>query len=40
MSFDWRLIVVLGPILIAAGWAGFNIFAAALNQVQTVLNKK
>ncbi|MEM8638108.1 MAG: photosystem II protein Y [Cyanobacteria bacterium P01_G01_bin.54] len=37
---DWRLIVVFGPLLIAAGWAGFNIFAAALNQLQTVLDKR
>lgn len=39
MDFDWRLVVVLGPLLIAAGWAGFNIFAAALGQVQGFLNK-
>lgn len=37
---DWRIVIVLSPILLAAGWAGFNIFAAALNQLQNVLNKK
>ncbi|MGB0561473.1 MAG: photosystem II protein Y [Spirulinaceae cyanobacterium] len=37
---DWRVIIVFGPILIAAGWAGFNIFAAALGQLQTVLDNR
>ncbi len=37
---DWRVLVVLGPILIAAAWAGFNIAAAALRQVQQVFNKE
>ncbi|MGK7941700.1 MAG: photosystem II protein Y [Crocosphaera sp.] len=36
---DWRVLVVVGPILIAAGWAGFNIAAAAIGQLQQVLNK-
>ncbi|HAC65667.1 MAG TPA: photosystem II protein Y [Cyanothece sp. UBA12306] len=31
---DWRVLVVVGPILIAASWAVFNIGAAALRQVQ------
>ncbi len=31
---DWRVLVVVGPILIAAGWAVFNIAAAAIKQVQ------
>lgn len=39
MDFDWRLLVVLGPILIAGGWAVFNIGAAALRQVQGFINK-
>ncbi|WP_071590809.1 photosystem II protein Y [Synechococcus sp. PCC 7336] len=25
---DWRVLVVLGPILLALGWAGYNIFKA------------
>ena len=37
---DWRVLVVLLPLFVAAGWAGFNIFAAALRQVQTFLSKE
>lgn len=36
---DWRVVVVLAPLLIAGGWAVFNILAAALGQVQSFLNK-
>ena len=39
MDLDFRIIAVLSPVLIAAGWAGFNIFRAALGQVQDLLNK-
>ena len=31
---DWRVIVVVAPIAIAASWAIFNIGAAAIAQVQ------
>jgi photosystem II PsbY protein len=37
---DWRIVIVLAPLAIAAGWAVFNIGAAALRQVQTFLNKE
>ena len=37
---DWRVLVVVGPIIIAASWAGFNIAAAAIKQLQQVLNKE
>lgn len=37
---DWRVIVVLAPLGIAAGWALFNIGAAAIAQLQRFLNKK
>ncbi|NEO83730.1 MAG: photosystem II protein Y [Spirulina sp. SIO3F2] len=37
---DWRLLIVFGPLLIALGWAGFNIFAAALNQFQNTVGRK
>ncbi len=37
---DWRILIVLLPLLVAAGWAGFNIFAVALNQVQEFFNKR
>jgi photosystem II PsbY protein len=36
---DWRVLVVLLPLGVAAGWAIFNIGAAALNQLQKSLNK-
>ncbi len=36
---DMRIVLVLSPLIIAAGWAGFNIFRAALGQVQDLLNK-
>ncbi|MGK7924857.1 MAG: photosystem II protein Y [Spirulina sp.] len=37
---DWRIVVVLAPILIAGGWAVFNILAVALGQIQSFLNKE
>ncbi|MDJ0621111.1 MAG: photosystem II protein Y [Calothrix sp. MO_192.B10] len=37
---DLRLLIVLAPLAIAAGWALFNIGAAALRQLQTFLNKE
>ncbi len=37
---DWRVLVVVGPILIAASWAAFNIAAAAIGQIQTFFNKE
>jgi photosystem II PsbY protein len=36
MDFDFRILIVLIPVLAAAGWAGFNIFAAALRQLQSM----
>ena len=38
MDLDFRIVAVLAPIALAAGWAGFNIFRAALNQFQDMLN--
>ncbi|MGI8935803.1 MAG: photosystem II protein Y, partial [Phormidesmis sp.] len=29
MDLDFRVVAVLSPVLIAASWAGFNIFRAA-----------
>lgn len=37
---DWRIVVVLLPIVIAGSWALFNIGRAALAQLQTFLNKE
>lgn len=36
---DWRVVVVLAPIILAASWAGFNIFQAALGQLNKALGK-
>ncbi len=37
---DWRLLVVLLPVLVAAGWAVYNIASAALVQFQKLFNKQ
>lgn len=39
MDLDWRVVVVLGPVVAAAAWAAFNIAAAALAQLQQ-MNRK
>jgi len=39
MDIDWRIAVVLLPIILAGSWALFNIGAAALRQVQAFLNR-
>ena len=40
MDIDNRVLIVLAPVVIAAGWAVFNIGAAALRQVQNFLNRE
>jgi len=35
---DLRVLIVLTPLAIAAGWALINIGAAAIRQLQTFLN--
>ncbi|MEM7714252.1 MAG: photosystem II protein Y [Cyanobacteria bacterium P01_A01_bin.68] len=37
---DMRVVIVVAPLAIAAGWALFNIGAAALRQLQTFLNRE
>lgn len=37
---DWRVLIVLAPVIVAASWAIFNIGSAALSQVQRYLNKE
>ncbi len=37
---DLRIVIVLLPLGIAAGWALFNIGAIALRQAQTLFNKQ
>ncbi|MEI6828947.1 MAG: photosystem II protein Y [Synechococcaceae cyanobacterium ELA445] len=36
---DARLLLVAAPILLAVGWAGFNIGRAAIGQVQLLLKR-
>lgn len=36
---DWRIVVVVAPLAIAASWAVFNIGSAALAQVQKYFDK-
>jgi photosystem II PsbY protein len=36
---DWRLLIVLLPLLLAGGWAFYNIGQIALKQAQAFLNK-
>jgi photosystem II PsbY protein len=40
MDIDNRVVIVLAPVAIAAGWAIFNIGAAALRQVQNFLSRE
>lgn len=40
MDFDFRLLVVLLPLMVAGGWAVFNIGAVALVQINKFLNKE
>jgi photosystem II PsbY protein len=38
-NMDWRLLIVLLPLIVAASWAFINIGAAALSQAQRFLDK-
>ncbi|MGF1494480.1 MAG: photosystem II protein Y [Microcoleaceae cyanobacterium] len=40
MDIDFRIVVVLLPVLLAGGWAVFNIGAVALRQAQNFLSEK
>ncbi len=37
---DWRIIVVLLPIILAGSWAIFKILTPALSQIQAWWNKQ
>ncbi|MDE5076048.1 MAG: photosystem II protein Y [Trichodesmium sp. St15_bin1_1] len=39
MDFDFRLLIVLLPIVAAGAWAVFNIGVLAAQQLQKFLNK-
>jgi photosystem II PsbY protein len=36
---DWRLLIVLLPVILAGSWALYNIGTLALKQAQGFLNK-
>ena len=38
-AMDLRLVLVSAPILLAVGWAGFNIGRAAVGQLQLMLKR-
>ena len=38
-AMDARLLLVVTPILLAAGWAGFNIGRAAVGQLQLLIKR-
>lgn len=40
MDLDLRVLIVLLPVLLAGGWAVYNIGAVAVRQVQNFLNKQ
>jgi photosystem II PsbY protein len=40
MDFDFRILIVLMPVLLAGGWAAYNIGALALKQVQKMFNNQ
>ncbi len=40
MDFDFRVLIVLLPLLLAAGWAVYNVGTIALKQIQNFLNKQ
>ncbi len=37
---DWRIVLVVAPLAIAASWAIFNIGSAALVQIQKYFNEE
>jgi len=39
-TMDWRILVVLAPVLLAGSWAVYNIGKVALKQIQGFLNKE
>ncbi|MDA7436645.1 photosystem II protein Y [Synechococcus sp. AH-601-B19] len=36
---DFRILLVFAPILLALGWAGYNIGRAALGQIQSAIRQ-
>jgi photosystem II PsbY protein len=40
MDFDFRLLIVLLPIILAGSWAVYNVGQLAVKQIQGFLNKE
>lgn len=40
LTMDFRLLIVLLPLMVAGGWAFYNIGKIAIAQVQNFLNKE
>jgi photosystem II PsbY protein len=40
MDFDFRILIVVAPVLLAGSWAIFNILGAALNQIRNLPGNK
>ncbi|MBD0394727.1 MAG: photosystem II protein Y [Microcoleus sp. C1-bin4] len=40
MDFDFRILIVLMPVLLAGGWAAYNIGSLALKPVQKMFNNQ
>jgi photosystem II PsbY protein len=40
MDIDFRILIVVAPVLLAGSWAVFNILAAALNQYNNLPGNK
>ncbi|WP_199246201.1 photosystem II protein Y [[Phormidium] sp. ETS-05] len=40
MDLDLRIVIVLSPLLLAGGWAVYNIGKVAIVQIQTWLSKE
>lgn len=40
MDLDFRILLVVSPLLIAAGWAAFNIGQLAIRQALAFWNKE
>jgi len=37
---DWRVLIVLVPLFLAAGWALYNVGAVAIQQARQFLNQQ
>jgi photosystem II PsbY protein len=40
MDIDFRILIVVAPVVLAGSWAIFNILSAALNQINNLPGNK